>query len=99
MFNFSFDYYGLRAQTIENVFPNCLPCNCFSTKKQIYKIPRYKVKLIYGEVISPLDPNAETKIIKRIGVACGCCNTYKVFNVEKFNISLKKLPWKRTIKR
>lgn len=83
-----FDYYSLHARNIKSIFPNCLPCNCYDSEKSTGKIPRYNVKVVYGTL-----PYSDEKIIKEIGIQCGCCNTYKFFNVENWQVSTNSLHW------
>ena len=84
-----YDYTGLRAGQVNMFFSGCVPCTCFDDPVNIYKVPRYSVKISLGTTAY----GSRGRIIKEIVVECDCCGASRRYNVECYGVYQNDLTW------
>ena len=78
----------LTGSKIVQIFPHCLPCNCYLDSNRILENPRYSVDVNYGACFGD-----GKQLVESIVVECDCCHKRKRSVVDQYDVYNCNLLW------
>ena len=86
------EFVGLRAGEILEMFPRCIPCDCYGNLVKANKTPKYNIRFGYGNS----SYGARGRIICTMTICCDSCGLLEVYHVERLNVYEHDIKWKFT---